>query len=541
MLWPLLDCNRCRVAEGNGERPVSEEAVQRWWQTATVYQIYPRSFSDGSLAGVTSRLDYLQWLGVDALWLSPIFASPMADGGYDVSDYCAIDPSFGTLAEFDALLAAVHERDMRLLLDWVPNHTSNQHPWFQESRRDRTNPKADWYVWCDQPANNWLASFPRGEPAWAFDEQRGQYYLRCFLKEQPDLNWENSEVVAAMHDTLRFWLDRGVDGFRMDVVHLLGKDLARDDPPICQEKVWGHVPYNDEPITHHYLRGIRALLDEYSTTTGRPRVSVGEVYLLDERAMATYHGDDDELDLCFNFRFLWAPFEATELRSRIARTVEVMRARGAWPTWVLSNHDVPRHRQRYGGGELEARMAAIMLLTLPGTPFLYQGDELGLVDALVSPAQVVDPGGRDGCRAPIPWDTSPTHGWAADSLASLALPFAPEAQQRNVSTQREDDDSILQFYRRLLHLRRATPALHSAGLATDSFRLVDGSPGLLAWERSDGNETWLIYINPSDEPHTAIVEAATIVLCTDSRLEGTTLGTKLPPNVALVARRSGTM
>lgn len=486
---------------------------QSWWQTASVYQVYPRSFSDGTLAGISSRLDYLQWLGVDALWLSPIFASPMADGGYDVSDFCAIDPQFGTLADFDALLADVHARGMRLLLDWVPNHTSDQHAWFQESRRDRVNPKADWYVWRDEPANNWLASFPRGEPAWSFDAERGQYYLRCFLKEQPDLNWDNPEVVAAMHDTLRFWLDRDVDGFRMDVVHLLGKDLSLNDPPICEERVWGHVPYNDQPKTHEHLRVIRSVLDEYSA------VSVGEVYLLNEEAMTSYHGDDDELHLCFNFRFLWAPFDAAELRSRIARTIEVMRVRNAWPTWVLSNHDVPRHRGRYGGGELEARMAAIMLLTLPGTPFMYQGEELGLVDAVVPPELAIDPGGRDGCRAPIPWF--------------------------DVATQRADTNSILHFYRRLLQLRRTTPALNAAGIGRNAFRLLEGSPDVLAWERSDGTETWLIYINPTDQPQSIATNGATagpvVVLATKPSLEGTNLGPHLPAGVALIARRSGTM
>jgi alpha-glucosidase len=241
---------------------------QQWWKTAVIYQIYPRSFAEsttspgpcpgvGTLAGVTERLDHLQWLGVDALWLSPIFRSPMADFGYDVSDYCDIDPTFGTLADFDHLLAEAHARGIKVLLDWVPNHTSDQHPWFQESRQDRTNPKADWYVWRDQPANNWHASFPKGEKAWEFDEQRGQYYLRCFLKEQPDLNWDNPQVEAAMHDTLRFWLDRGVDGFRMDVVHLIGKDLTKNDPPEAEARASTHVIYNDEPVTHERLRRIR--------------------------------------------------------------------------------------------------------------------------------------------------------------------------------------------------------------------------------------------------------------------------------------------
>ena len=506
-----------------------------WWQTATVYQIYPRSFSDGSLAGIGSRLDYLQWLGVDALWLSPIFLSPMADGGYDVSDYCAIDPRFGTLADFDALLAAIHERGMRLLLDWVPNHTSDQHPWFQESRRDRVNPKADWYVWRDQPANNWLASFPRGEPAWAFDEQRGQYYLRCFLQEQPDLNWDNPDVAAAMLDTLRFWLDRGVDGFRMDVVHLLGKDLTLNDPPIAEQRVWGHVPYNDQPSTHAHLRRIRALLDEYGAA------SVGEVYLLDEEAMASYHGNNDELNLCFNFRFVWAPFDASELRNRIERTIAVLRGRNAWPTWVLSNHDVPRHRQRYGGSEQRARMAALMLLTLPGTPFMYQGEELGLVDAEIAPDAYVDPGKRDGCRAPIPWDSNGTHGWARAALDDLALPFPPDADMRNVASQRIDEASMLHLYRRLLMLRRATPALYAAGVDDSSFRLLAGSPQVLAWARSDGHETWTTCINFSEQPQPAPAQGATVMVCSEQALEGTIVGANVPGGVAWVARSSGTM
>jgi alpha-glucosidase len=262
-----------------------------------------------------------------------------------------------------------------------------------------------------------------------------------------------------MHDTLRFWLDRGVDGFRMDVVHLLGKDLTLDDPPVCQERVWGHVPFNDHPRTHEHLRAIRSLLDQYATNTGAPRVGVGEVYLLDEEAMTTYHGDGDELHLCFNFRFLWTQFDVLELRARIERSIDLLRARGAWPTWVLSNHDVPRHRQRYGGGELAARMAAIMLLALPGTPFLYQGEELGLLDAEIAPERMIDPGHRDGCRAPIPWDEEPLHGWTDRALQGLGLPFPPEADTRNVASQRADDRSILHLYRRLLLLRRSTPAL----------------------------------------------------------------------------------
>jgi len=522
---------------------------REWWKTAVVYQIYPRSFAEsatspgpapgvGTLAGLTERLDHLSWLGVDALWLSPIFRSPMADYGYDVSDYCDIDPTFGTLADFDHLLAQAHASGLRVLLDWVPNHTSDQHPWFLESRQDRTNPKADWYVWRDEPANNWHASFPRGERAWHYDEQRGQYYLRCFLKEQPDLNWDNPEVEAAMHDTLRFWLDRGVDGFRMDVVHLIGKDLGKDDPPEAEAKTLTHIIYNDEPITHERLRRIRGVLDSYQGD----RTSVGEVYLLDESAMGGYLGTPEapELHMAFNFRFLWARWNNDEILARLRDTLRVLTANDGWPTWALSNHDVPRHRQRYGGSELDARMAALMLLMLPGTPFLYQGEELGLLDAVVSADRVVDPGGRDGCRGPIPWDSTPLHGWATDPW----LPFPPAADTDNVATQHSRPDSMLHWYHRLLALRSSTPALRAAGISADEFRLHAGSPGLLLWERNADGDSWYAFVNQSADEQRAVEvdQNAIIVLSTDPALEGTVVGSgPLPPRVAFVAHRPGTM
>ena len=492
-----------------------------------VYQVYPRSFADastaehetagvGDLRGLIDRLDYLQWLGIDALWLSPIFTSPMADFGYDISDFCAIDPTFGTLADMDELLAAAHQRGIRIILDWVPNHTSDQHPWFVESRRDRTNPKADWYVWRDEPANNWSASFPRGDPAWAFDESRQQYFLRCFLPQQPDLNWDQPDVEAAMLDTLRFWLDRGVDGFRMDVVHLIGKDLQRDDPHAEGRPPLTHVIHNDVPVTHERLRRIRGVLDSYDGD----RVSVGEVYLLDEEAMASYYGNDDELHLSFNFSFLWAPFEAAELRNRITSTLTHLRPRDAWPTWVLSNHDVPRHRQRYGGGEAVARMAATMLLTLPGTPFLYQGEELGLLDAIIPPERTVDPGLRDGSRAPLPWTAEPLHGWPVEPW----LPFPPEAAQHNVATQMADPGSVLHFYRRVLHLRRSTPALLTGG-----FELVDLGADVLAYRRDE----WLVALNLGDT--TAMLDRPSrVVVATDSTLEQSVIAS-VEPFVAVIA------
>ncbi len=464
-----------------------------WWQSAVVYQIYPRSFADangdgvGDLQGIRSRLDYLQWLGVDVLWLSPVFRSPMADFGYDVSDYCAIDPIFGTLNDMDELIADSHRRDMRLMLDWVPNHTSDQHPWFQESRRDRTNPKAEWYVWRDQPANNWLGSFRQGTSAWDYDEQRGQYYLHCFLREQPDLNWDNPDVEEAMHDSLRFWLDRGVDGFRMDVVHLIGKNIEVDDPPAAVERGFSHVPFNDVDVTHERLRGIRQVLDSYPGE----RASVGEVYLLDEAAMATYYGEDDELHLSFNFSFLWAKWNAGVLRNKISNTLSHLQPRGAWPTWVLSNHDVPRHRGRYGGDEDAARMAAVMLLTLPGTPFMYQGEELGLIDAIVDPARQLDPGGRDGCRAPLPWDASAEHGWPHQPW----LPFAPEPETRNVESLRSDESSILNLYRNLLTIRATNRCLNSG-----AFCMIERIDDVLAYERIDGSQRVVIALNLGDSP-----------------------------------------
>ena len=502
-----------------------------WWQSGVVYQIYPRSFADGNgdgigdLAGIRAHLNHLQWLGVDALWLSPVFRSPMADFGYDVSDFCDIDPVFGTLADIDALIADCHARDLKLMLDWVPNHTSIEHPWFQESRRDRTNPKADWYVWRDEPQNNWLASFPRGEKAWEYDEMRGQWYLRCFLREQPDLNWDNPDVERAMHDTLRFWLDRGVDGFRMDVIHLIGKNLSADDPPSAVERGFGHVPFNDVPVTHERIRGIRAVLDSFPGE----RACVGEVYLLDEARMAEYYGTGDELHLSFNFSFLWARWDAATLRTKIVSTLGHLASRGAWATWVLSNHDVPRHRQRYGGDDTVARMAAVMLLTLPGTPFLYQGEELGLVDADVPADRVVDPGGRDGCRAPIPWTAEPDHGWPHEPW----LPFAPEPDTRSVAAQRDDARSILHLYRDLLHLRRDHQALQ-----TGSFTMIDRHDEVIVYTRHSGNDTGGTYVVALNLGDTAVAVAelvgATVLLTTSPGQPSAGPGT-LPPRTAIVA------
>lgn len=511
--------------EGDGRAPAP------WWREAVIYQVYPRSFASsgddpadrgvGDLRGITGRLDHLAWLGVDALWLSPMFRSPMADFGYDVSDHTDVDPLFGSLADVDELVAAAHDRGIRVLLDFVPNHTSDQHRWFVESRADRTNARADWYVWRDTPANNWLSALRQGTPAWTFDPGRGQYYLHCFLPEQPDLDWDVPEVEAAMHDVLRFWLDRGIDGFRMDVVHLIAKDVDHDDPPEAIAKGHDHVTYNDVPAVHERLRRIRGVLDGYPGE----RVSVGEVYLLDEERMAAYYGTGDELHLSFNFRFLWSPFRAPALRERIRRTVGVLTARDAWPTWVLSNHDAPRHRSRFGGDEVAARMAAVLLLTLPGTPFLYQGEELGLLDAVVGPDDAVDPGGRDGSRAPIPWTAAPDRGWGPTPW----LPLPPESDERNVEAQLATPDSILHWYRELLALRRATPALRRGTFAIVDEPPLDGhGDDVLAYTRtSDGRRVLVVLAFAAvtiDVPDWA---AGGAVIAATSGATGASIGSRL--------------
>ena len=488
----------------------------RWWQTGVVYQVYPRSFADadgdgvGDLNGIRSRLDHLAWLGVDAIWLSPIFRSPMRDFGYDISDYRDVDPLFGTLADLDALVAEAHQRNLRVLLDWVPNHTSNEHPWFRESRASRSSPKRGWYVWRDPapdggPPNNWLAAFPRGTPAWTFDETTGQYYLHMFLPEQPDLDWSNPEVRDAMHDVLRFWLDRGIDGFRVDVVHGLGKDPRLPDLP----PELAAIPVsalNEHEATHEWLREIRRLLDRYPGD----RVLVGEVWLLLSRTHPRYFGEGAQLQLLFELpTAVVTPWEASAWRERIADVAARLDPIGAWPTWVLSNHDVPRHRTRFGS-EAAARAAAVLLLTLRGTPFLYQGEELGLEDAVVPRERRLDPGGRDGCRAPIPWDGTVGHGW----LATPWLPWPPDPGRTNAEHLRADPGSIFHLYRRLLARRRASPALQ-----TGTSRLLDSPPDVVAFERAADGDRRIILVNFASEPR-ACVARGRVDVASDGAGEG---------------------
>jgi alpha-glucosidase len=466
----------------------------RWWRDAVFYQIYPRSFADsdddgiGDLEGIRQRIPYLAALGVDALWLSPIFTSPMADFGYDVADYCDIDPTFGDLGDLDRLTEECHRHGLRLTLDWVPNHTSDRHPWFIESRADRRSAKRNWYVWRDPgadggPPNNWKHSWST-DPAWTFDPQTGQYYLHLFLPEQPDLNWHEPALEAAMHDTLRFWLDRGIDGFRADVVHLIGKDPSLPDLPPGHPTGFPLLEI-DDAATHTLLRRIRGVLDSYA----HDPMMIGEVYLLGPGQAARYLGDDDELHLTFDFRSSWTAWDAAAFR----RTIEAIQGEtpdGGWPTWVLSNHDLPRHRTRFGS-DARARAAAVMSLTQRGTPYLYAGEELGLPDAVIPDAAKVDPGGRDGCRAPIPWTTSGGHGWGRPTW----LPFVDDAAALSVEAQDGDPTSMLTHYRHLLALRRAEPALRRG-----RQDLIDRGDGLLAWSRRRGDDHLEVVVNFTDEP-----------------------------------------
>ncbi len=525
-----------------------------WWKTAVVYQIYPRSFQDttgngiGDLNGITERLGYLvDTLGVDAIWISPFYPSPMADFGYDVSDYTDVDPLFGTLEDFDRLLAAAHDLDLKVIVDWVPNHTSDRHPWFVESRSSRANPRRDWYVWHDSKPdgelpNNWQSEF--GGPAWTFDERTGQWYLHSFLSEQPDLNWRNPEVAAAMFDTVRFWLDRGVDGFRIDVAHYVMKDPAFADNPAAVDpaamatfkpmgpfNAWEHVHDRGHPDVHSVYRGFRAVLDEYDGD----RFSVGEIHIFDWDEWASYYGHGDELHMPYNFSLIWAGWDADTFRTRIRALEAVVPAHG-WPNHVLGNHDEQRLATRYGPEN--ARTAATLLLTLRGQPTLYYGDELAMRETDVPAEQEQDPWGkrvpgtsRDGCRTPMPWTPGPGHGFTDPSVAPW-LPFGDDAAERNVETQLGASESMLNFVRRLLRLRRAR-----ASLSRGTMNLLDDLPAdVLGYEREHHTERTTVLINFSSKPQVArIASPGPMLISTDATrtdVDGTTV--TLAPNEALV-------
>ena len=491
-------------------------AQSPWWQHGVIYQIYPRSFMDsnddgiGDLPGITGKLDYLQWLGMDAIWISPIYPSPMADFGYDVADYTDIEPTFGTLADFDHLLAQAHARSLKVILDFVPNHTSCEHLWFQESRSSRDNPKRDWYLWADpkpdgSPPNNWLSVF--GGSAWEWDEATGQYYLHSFLKEQPDLNWRNPKVRRAMLDVLRFWLDRGVDGFRIDAIHRMIKDAElRDNPPASrppagrknmgQYDTQEHIYDKNRPEVHEVIRDFRRLLDSYGE-----RVAIGETHLFELDELIKFYGQrGDELHIPFNFTLLYLPWRAGAFRQAV-EAYEAALPSGAWPNYVLGNHDEHRIASRYG--RTQARVVAMLLLTLRGTPTLYYGDEMGMTDVEIPPGQEQDPWGkqvpglglgRDPERTPMQWNAGPDAGF---STVEPWLPVAPDYEVVNVEAQRADPTSILSLYRRLIWTRKASPALLSG-----RYRAVDKVPeGCWAYLREHAGQRMLVALNFSDDEY----------------------------------------
>ena len=495
--------------------PVSADGAKRaatylWWQRGIIYQIYPRSFMDsngdgvGDLRGLSSRLDYLRGLGVDAVWLSPIFPSPMKDFGYDVSDYTGIHPLFGTLEDFDLLIREAHAHKIKLVLDFVPNHTSDQHPWFIESRSSRDNLKRDWYIWRDPapsggPPNNWLSNF--GGSAWEYDPKTEQYYYHAFLREQPDLNWRNSQVIEAMLNVLRFWLERGVDGFRVDVLWHLIKDEQFRDNPVNPDWREGADPYQrllelhttDQAEVHAVVTRMRRLVDQY-----QDRVLIGEIYLPVERLVQYYGVNLSGVHVPFNFQLLLAKWHARDI-ARIISQYEAALPKGGWPNWVLGNHDRPRIVSRVGSKQ--ARVAAMLLLTLRGTPTLYYGDEIGMHDVEIPPEKVQDPFeknvpgrglGRDPQRTPMQWSAAKNAGFTE---SEPWLPIAKDYAQINVETERDDPFSILSLYTQLIKVRRGEPALEVGELEP-----IDTDGDLLTYVRREGESAFLVALNFGSEP-----------------------------------------
>ena len=524
----------------------------RWWEGAVLYQIYPRSFADangdgiGDLRGIASHLDHLRGtdasLGVDAIWLSPIYPSPLADFGYDISDHTDVAPEYGSLADLDALIRGAHDRGLRLLMDLVPSHTSIEHPWFVAARSSRENPKRDWYIWADAspaggPPSNWEAAF--GGSSWTWDAATEQYYLHSFYPEQPDLNWRNPAVADAMAEVMRFWFRRGVDGFRVDAIFAAIKDdRLRDNPPdrraaaipgmgrdAGQDPLWSM----NRPEVHDVIRHLRSVANEFPG-----RVLVGEAYVpVEELAGYLGHGRDDEFHLAFDFELLLTPWEHRHLALAIERA-EALHPPGVWPTYAFSNHDQSRQASRWG--EERARAAAFLLLTLRGVAVLYAGEEIGMVDAdpSILPDPPFDRAGRDGPRTPMQWDASRGGGF------TTRAPWLPlvDAETRNVASQATDPGSLLSLYRRLIAARHASPAL-----ARGTHRSLFGvAPEVLAWIREVEDERLLILLNAGDQLQAcdlgAVPErAGRVVVATGERNGGISLDDiELEPLEGIVLR-----
>jgi len=499
-----------------------------WWAAAVFYQIYPRSWADsngdgiGDLQGVISRLDYLAWLGVDGIWLNPIHPSPNDDWGYDVSDYLGVHPELGTMADVDELLRATARLNIKVLLDLVPNHSSNRHPWFVDAYSSRDSRHRDWYVWADaRPGggapNNWMSVFA-GEPAWEWHEPTQQYYLHNFLASQPDLNWWNEEVRDAFKDILAFWFDKGVAGFRIDVAHALVKDQELRDNPEATDKdpeqvrrIGQQQVYNmNRPEVHDVLRSWRRVCDAYPA----PKLLVGETYVYEYEQLASFYGTGvDELNLAFNFPFIFAEFTAEALRDSVERTLAAL-PQHATPVWTGSNHDTSRLATRWcGGDDRKIRCALMMMLTLPGACFLYYGDEIGMTDVEVAFDDLQDPvgkrrwpegAGRDPVRTPMQWTPAPGAGFTSAEVR----PWLPvgDHRGRNVADQSGDPHSILSFCRALIQFRKSSPDLLYGG-----YTALPGPSGTWGWRR--GASTTVI-VNLGDETAETFGIEGTINLAT---------------------------
>ncbi len=517
-----------------------------WWQDAVFYEVYPRSFQDsdgdgtGDLRGITQRLDYLAGLGVDAVWVAPVFPSPMTDFGYDVSDYCGIDPRFGSLADMDALVAAAHGRGMRVVLDFVPNHTSDRHPWFIDSARGGA--KRDWYIWRDAaadggPPNNWLSNF--GGAGWTWHAASGQFYYHAFLPTQPDLNWRNPAVQAAMLDVLRFWLARGVDGFRVDVMWMMVKDdQFRDNPPNPDHAAdrGSHdrllpVFTEDRPEVHGIVAAMRAVLDDFGD-----RVLIGEIYLPVDRLVTYYGCDGRGAHLPFNFHLLLLERWTAAGIADIVTRYEAALPPGAWPNWVLGNHDRSRVATRLGPAQ--ARVAALLLLTLRGTPTLYMGDELGMADTPIPADEVQDPAGlrepgrgRDPERTPFPWQAGPGGGFTSGT------PWLRLGHDTPLSVQQNDPASAWTLHRDLLALRRS----HAALRAGDIEHVRADGP-VLSFVRRSGAEVLTVLANIGGTAVDGPEAAGTILLSTAARRTGVVVSGRvaLAANEAVVLRPDAT-
>ncbi|HKT84883.1 MAG TPA: alpha-amylase family glycosyl hydrolase [Novosphingobium sp.] len=501
-----------------------------WWRSGVIYQIAPRSFCDGNgdgvgdLVGILQRLDHLEWLGVEGVWLCPISPTPNRDFGYDISDFCDVEPELGTMAELDELISALHARDMRLLLDFVPNHTADVHPWFQASRSSRTDPRRDWYVWCDAaanggPPNNWLGRF--GGSAWEWDEKTGQYYYHAFLKEQPDLNWRNPEVREAMYDVMRFWLRRGVDGFRVDAAAVLAEDdLLRDDPPNPEANERTPPPQrqkrvysDDRPETLGYMEEMRAVVDEFPD-----RLLLAEVDV-DSGGPGRFYGfGTPRFHLPLNYGLIDSAWDADSVGGAIDDYLAAVSPHG-WPDWVIGSHDKTRIASRVG--QARARLAAMLLFTLPGTAIFYAGDEIGMPDVDVpedrarDPFGILVPGcalGRDPHRVPMRWSPTANAGFTS---GEPWLPVGDVPSGGTVAEQITDPDSMMSLYRRLIAFRR------SALRSSDRFRARRHEAGVLLFQREGDGGRYLSALNLSGERRLVdIADAASVRVATDRSREG---------------------